>query len=132
MSGRNAKTIEIDLEIYKLIESERVSFEERETDILRRLLKLEKREANEQAEGMLNIGSGVALPNGTLLKCRHKGNEYEAPVKDGKIWVHGKGYTSPSGAAVALTDTSVNGWRFWKVKRPEDAEWISSLHLLRK
>jgi len=73
----------------------------------------------------------MALPNGTVLKKRFKGNLYEVLVKDGKIWVNGKGYTSPSGSAIAITNTSVNGWQFWEVKRPDDIEF-RLLHDLRK
>jgi len=68
----------------------------------------------------LNIGGGVFLPDGTILKKRYKGNLYETKVENGKIWINGRGYTSASGAAVAVTGSSVNGWRFWEVRRPED------------
>jgi hypothetical protein len=123
---KQSSTIEIDLEVYKLIESARVSFEESENSILRRLLNLKPGKATEVTDTDnqgVNIGSGVTLPNETVLKKRFKGNLYEILVKDGKIWVNGKGYTSPSGSAIAITKTSVNGWCFWEVKRPDDIDF---------
>ncbi len=132
MANSEYSSIEIDLEIYKLIQSKRQSFHESENDILRRLLKLPQRSAPATQHGGLVIGNGVILPNGTLLRKRYKGDIYEVPVKDGKIWVHGKAFKSPSGAAVEITKSAVNGWRFWQVKRPDDVDWLSSLADLRK
>jgi hypothetical protein len=123
---KKSSTIEIDLDLYKLIEAERQSFDESENDILRRLLNLEQKQTpivkHSGSQGV-DIGSGVFLPDGTILKKRFKGNLYEFKVENGKIWVNGKGYTSASGAAVAVTGSSVNGWIFWKVKRPDDIDF---------
>ena len=116
-------TIEIDLETHKMIEAERKSFSESSAEILRRLLDLEPRVTPEiklSSNRGLDLGDDVFLPEGTLLKKRFKGNLYEISVKHGKIWFNGKGYTSASGAAVAVAGNSVNGWIFWEVKRPDD------------
>jgi hypothetical protein len=59
-----------------------------------------------------------------FLRSRYKGKEYVAEVKNNKIWVQGKGHNAPSPAAGAITGSSVNGWRFWEVKRPFEIEWI--------
>lgn len=120
MVRTDTTSIEIDLDIYKLIQAERKSFDETDNEILRRLLKLRPREVSDLEEGGLHIGYGVFLPNGTLLKRKYKGVLYEAPVKEGKIWVKGKSFTSPSGAAVEVTGSAVNGWQFWAVQRPEE------------
>jgi hypothetical protein len=130
-------SVEIDLDIYKLIQGYRQSFEETDNDILRRLLNLPDIEAkakepeNQQEEG-INLRHRVFLPKGTLLRSRYKGKEYEGEVKYNKIWVLGKGYNGPSPAAGAITSTSVNGWRFWEVKWPFEDKWILLDHLKKK
>lgn len=75
---------------------------------------------------------GVFLPNGTRLRASHRGKTYFATIV-GSQWqddVSGEVRSSPSQAAYAITKTSINGWQFWLVKRPQDSEW-HSLHALR-
>jgi hypothetical protein len=134
MVKRDRTTIQIDLELFKRIQGERRSFDETDNDILRRLLKLGPAippEGVDPSEGGLDLGSGVFLPNGTTLRRRYKGEAYIAPVERGQIMVKGRGFTSPSGAAVEITGSAVNGWRFWEVKRPQDADF-QPLGMLRK
>jgi hypothetical protein len=119
---RKSKTIEIDLEIYRLIATNRLSFDETETEILRRLLGLKpvgKQQGNERG---INIGYGVMLPEGTLLKREYNRGEVQAEVDDDSILCNGKRYKSPSGAAKKFGGP--NGWTFWYVKRPQDSEWV--------
>lgn len=119
------KTIEIDLDVYKRIEEHRESFDQSENDILRRLLDLEEQPVKMVRGNKtgLNVGDGVVLPDGTQLRKKYKGQLYEVAVTNGRIIYNGKGYTSPSGAAVAITGSPVNGWRFWEVKMPDDDEY---------
>jgi hypothetical protein len=119
------KTIEIDLDVYKRIEENRKSFDQSENDILRHLLDLEEQPIKMVRGNKtgLNIGDGVVLPDGTQLRKKYKGQLYEVTVTNGRIIYNGKGYTSPSGAAVAITGSPVNGWRFWEVKKPDDNEY---------
>jgi hypothetical protein len=119
---KKTKTIEIDLEIYRIIETNRSSFGETETDILRRLLGLPPLEKQKDGGKGLNLGYGVILPEGTLLKGRKKRPEVQAEVKNGWIIVDGERFDSPSGAAKKFGGP--NGWIFWYVKRPQDSEWI--------
>jgi hypothetical protein len=119
---KNSKMIEIDLEIYRLIEINRSSFDETETNILRRLLGLPPLEKPRAIGKGLNLGYGVILPDGTLLKGRKRRAEVQAEVRDGWIIVDGERFDSPSGAAKKFGGP--NGWIFWKVKRPQDSEWI--------
>lgn len=67
---------------------------------------------------------GLWLPNGTLLKARYKGNEFGGRIHSNR-WLdeEDKVHTSPSAAAYAITNTNVNGLRFWEGRRPEDAVW---------
>ena len=122
---KNTTSINIDLEIYRLIENKRESFDETQNEILRRLLGLASPVKPIIDSGGISLRYSVFLPNGSRLKKVYKGKEYLAEVKDGYIWVNGKRYPSPSAAAVAVTGSPVNGWRWWEVKRPQDSEWIS-------
>jgi hypothetical protein len=67
---------------------------------------------------------GVALPNGTVLRAKYRGNIFRAEIVEGR-WLaeDGSVQTSPSGAARAITGTNVNGLRFWEGKRPSDMVW---------
>lgn len=69
--------------------------------------------------------SGVHLPEGTLLKATYKGSQYEAVIRGGK-WVGLDGIvrSSPSDAASAISNTNVNGWRFWHALVPGSTEWV--------
>jgi hypothetical protein len=121
--------IEIDFEVWKALtilrETEEMSF----SDVLRKLLKLGDPKAipaptasAEQAGGALF--KGVNLPDGTLFRVTYKGRMYTAKIQNGQ-WIDENGVvrSSPSDAAGAITETQVNGWRFWEVKRPKDARW---------
>ena len=67
---------------------------------------------------------GLWLPNGTELRARYKQQEHRARVAN-NAWLDEQGnrHSSPSAAATAITRTSVNGWRFWEAKRPDDTAW---------
>src|SRR3569833_2824365 len=66
----------------------------------------------------------IHLPNGTQFRATYKGQLFTAEVK-GNHWVGHDGIvrTSPSAAASAISNTTVNGWRFWYFKRPGDPDW---------
>jgi hypothetical protein len=67
---------------------------------------------------------GLWLPNGTELRARYKQHEFRARIANNS-WLDadGRRHASPSAAATAITDTSVNGLRFWEAKRPDDTIW---------
>jgi hypothetical protein len=67
---------------------------------------------------------GLWLPNGTELRARYKHQEYRARIAS-NTWIDADGsrHTSPSAAATAITDTNVNGLRFWEARRPGDTSW---------
>ena len=79
----NLTTIEIDFEVYKLIEAERRSFGEPRNDALRRLLGLAA--PKEDLAPATNIpsgarswsGEGVTLQHGTKLRMRYNGRTHE-------------------------------------------------------
>ena len=133
-------TIEIDFDIHKRIEMERQSFTESPNDVLRRLLGLgppTKHETRLENHVGAWSGKGVTLPAGTRLRMEYRGNTHLGEIRDGAWFLEGKRFTSPSAAAggVALTKAgnkaSLDGWRYWWVKRPSDADWVS-LSSLRK
>ena len=140
--------IEIDFEVYKILTAMRRTEEHSYNDVLRELLSLPPRRSDNGevfarvaaanrsavdafAKGHLETGAlpglhsrGLYLPDGSELRATYKGSHYRASVKDGVIVSSGgKTFTSPSAAAGAITETTVNGWRFWEAKRPNDIAW---------
>jgi hypothetical protein len=136
------RTIEIDLDVHKQIEMSRRDFSETPNDVLRRLIKLDKGKppANVKPPSPPRFpwcGKGVALPHGTQLKMEYNGRQHTGQIDDGAWLVEGKKYSSPSAAAsaVALTKnggrTNLDGWMYWKIRRPIDNAWFP-LRVLRK
>ena len=66
----------------------------------------------------------VHFPDGTKFRATYKGQTFSAEVKQGQ-WVGSDGIIrrSPSDAASAISNTNVNGWRFWYVQMPGDPSW---------
>lgn len=130
------RTIEIDLDIHKLIESERRSFTEAPNTVLRRLLDLgEPSESPQAANGHADqggwSGKGIRLPAGTEVRMEYRGREHRGAIQDSAWVVDGKTFKSPSAAASGVartkegTNPSLDGWKYWQVKRPSDADWIA-------
>ncbi len=45
---------------------------------------------------------------------RYKGKDYQGFIeRSGRVTVDGKPFESPSAAAMSITSSNVNGWRFW-------------------
>lgn len=129
------RTIDIDFDVHKLIETERRSFDEKPNDALRRLLKLPGKPAasNNGAPrpgGRPWSGEGVVLPHGTRVRMRYNGCLYEGEIVNGQWIVEGKSFDSPSGAAsgIAVTKkgrtTRLDGWIYWEVHLPGDTDWM--------
>ncbi|HEY5081640.1 MAG TPA: hypothetical protein VII91_06925 [Bauldia sp.] len=140
------RSIEIDFDVNKSIEMERRGFEETPNDVLRRLLSLGPAPASQPINSSAAHeahyggweGEGVVLPNGTIARMIYNKRSYEAQIKDRLWWVNGRFFASPSDAAstVGVTKkgeiTSLNGWLYWQVKRPGDADWIRIEELRRR
>jgi hypothetical protein len=127
-------TVEIDFDVYKLIEAERKSFDEPRIAALRRLLKLPAKPVTERLSGGNSgerawAGEGVTLMHGTRLRMRYNGRQYEGQIVDGRWEIEGKSFDSPSGAAsgIAITkrgkQTRLDGWIYWEVQAPGDTGW---------
>lgn len=136
------RTIEIDIDVHKMIELERRDFTETQNAVLRRLLELD--EGKQQIVNQTSTptgaswhGKGVTLAHGTELRMHYNGREHVAHIRDGKWLVEGELYSSPSAAAsaVAVTKnggrTNLDGWMYWKVLRPSDNALLP-LRLLRR
>lgn len=133
--------IEVDFDVFKALTVRRTHEGHTYNDVLRDILGLGAKtvhhlQAQDIATGPAEIGrvaigivnglslKGTILPDGTLLRATYKGRLHTARIENGE-WIseHGRKYTSPSAAAYAISNTNINGWRFWEAKRPSDAVW---------
>jgi hypothetical protein len=122
------ETIRIDFEVYKALTSLRASSEISYNDVLRSLLRLPPtsgRTRGAKGPDSAWISKGIAFPNGTEFRGRYKGRSYAGIVEGGALVVNGKRYSSPSPAAISITGTQTDGWRFWECRRPGDSSWAT-------
>lgn len=120
------KQIQIDLDIYKALETLRQTFEETYNDILRReFLPIVQEPCEKEGRDGLFISDGVTLQAGTRLRhiAKRSGKQYEAMVRNGGIEYKGKLYYSPSKAAIAVIGTNRNGWLFWEYFDADLNQW---------
>ena len=121
------KQIQIDLEVYKALESLRLSFEESYNDILRRefLPGVRPPCGPDAKAGGLRIAEDVYLKAGTRLRAflKRSGRRFEAVIGDGGIEYEGGVYGTPSQAARAATGGTRNGWTFWEYFDEDLREW---------
>lgn len=118
-------TIEIDFDVFKALTLRRESEEVSYNDVLRDLLGLPGTNGvSAPAPQGGCVFLGVHFPEGTQFQVTYKGRTYRARIEGG-AWIgeDGAARTSPSEAAHAITKTNVNGWRFWKCRRPGDSVW---------
>ncbi|WP_143079779.1 hypothetical protein [Bosea lupini] len=126
------RTIEIDFDVHRKIETERKSFDDTPNDVLRRLLNIDQQIVLPKGStGRGWSGKGVSLPHGTQVSMSYNGKHYVGLIDNGSWLVENIRFDSPSGAAsgVAITKsgrkTRLDGWVLWQVKRPGDAEFQS-------
>ena len=129
-------SILVDLDVFKALTARIGVDGQTSNDVLRELLYLDSPLEHEPPEAMYSAVSdalakhvyprtfysrGLMLPDGTKLRARYKGNEYQAVITDGQ-WIteDGAAHESPSAAANHITSTVVNGLRFWEGQRPGD------------
>ena len=120
-------TIEVDFDVYKALMMRRPSESVTENDVLRDLLQLPRKTALSPvpAGPAPNdwLTKGVRFPAGTELRAHYKGQTHLGRVESGALVINGKRYDSPSSAAVSITGSAVNGWRFWEARLPGEAGW---------
>lgn len=123
-------TIEIDFEVFKALtirrETEAVTY----NDVIRDLLGLNKVQTEsdptppaQRSSAQDWICKGVRFPAGTEFRATYKGDVYYAKVERGALVVDGTPVSSPSDAARIVTNTNVNGWRFWDCRFPGESRW---------
>lgn len=129
------REINIDIDIHKVIENGRDSFDETPNTVLRRLLGLD--ETGRMTKSVIKSERpwcgkrNVTLPHGTHVRMTYNGVLTSGEIVDGKWLVNGKLFGSPSAAAsnAAVTrkggKTSIDGWRYWYAKRPGDENWVA-------
>ena len=122
------RQIDIDFDVFK----ELTARLENETDnynaVLRRALKLTAaappKVSPAKAGGKPWVSKGVSFDHETEFRANYKGQMYTARVNDGRLMINEHGASSSlSHAARLVTNTSVDGWIFWEVKRPTDSRW---------
>lgn len=120
-------TIEIDFDVFKAITSRRPSEEITENDVLREVLGLPPKKRVTQTPLAQEPGDwitkGVRFPVGTEFRANYKGQTHLARVEGGGLTVDGKRYDTPSSAAMAITTSNVNGWKFWEARLPGQSGW---------
>ena len=134
--------IDIDFEIYKVIETERRSFDEPPYLALRRLLKLgthlpSVEKTQPISSGRPFVEDGISVPHGSLarMKYLHGSQVYEGHFLNGLLVINNEAFPSLSAAAKALAvtrkggKTSLNGWNYWEAKFPGETKWRSLFKL---
>lgn len=128
------RPIEIDVDVYRFLESRRTSFTQSHNDILRAVAGLKSTApASPNSNGNDHGGwswKGVALPNGTKLRMSYNGQTHSGEVVQGAWHVGGAIYRTPSAAAGGVarskkgTPVSLDGWGYWEIKKPDSDRWI--------
>ena len=118
-------TIDVDFEVYKQLTVRRPTENVTYNDVIRELLGLALSapatlaEVNSGPSASDWIAKGVRFPAGTEFRANYKGQLHTARVDNGCLMLsNGKHFDSPSAAAVSITGSAVNGWRFWECKLP--------------
>ena len=120
--------IEIDFEVFKELTNRRTSEEITYNEVVRSLLRLPTvvkavptiTDANKPW-----IVAGTSFPVGSEFLADYKGKSTYGYVKNGKLVLSdGHAFSTPSAAAVYITGSNVNGWRFWKCKLPGASQHV--------
>jgi hypothetical protein len=121
-------TIDVDFEVFKQLTVRRATEQVTYNDVVRELLGLKPAAAAEakapngvSAEDW--VAKGVRFPAGTEFRANYKGKVHTARVEGGALVLNGRRYDSPSPAAMSVTDSAVNGWRFWECRLPGKSTW---------
>ncbi len=118
--------IEIDFEVFKELTNRRPAEQVTYNDVIRELLKLGKpSKAKVVSNGKPWTVSDTVFPAGSEFMADYKGTAHTGVVKDGKLELSDGGkFTTPSAAAMHITGSNVNGWRFWKCKLPGATQFV--------
>ena len=139
------RTIEVDFDVHQAIEAERRGFEDSANAALRRLLRLGAPSVNDapvqsgvdtaqaSSSGQPPTGAwrrkGVELPEGSALLVSYSDVEERGVVQGGRLVFDGRGYDTPSQAAMAVVQrhrqkpVSINGWLHLQVQLSGRTSW---------
>jgi len=124
----NVPQIDIDFEVFKQLTSRRASEAVTYNDVIRDLLRLPKAVKSEvpTTNGSRPwVVSDTSFPAGSKFIADYKGKTYSGITRDGKLELEdGRKFTTPSAAAMHITGSNVNGWRFWKCKLPDAPQFV--------
>ena len=121
-------TVEVDFDVYKQLTLRRATEEVTYNDVIREVLGLPaagpgKPRGPNGASPHDWVAKGVRFPEGTEFRANYKGQLHTGKVEAGALVLGGHRYDSPSAAAMSLTDSAVNGWRFWECRLPGKSSW---------
>lgn len=128
--------IEVDFEVYKQLTVRRATERVTYNEVVRELLGMKPRPNSTEVKSGQSAGDwvvkGVCFPVGTEFRTEYKGKRFEATVLEGSLVCNGERFSTPSAAAMAITDSPVNGWVFWDCRFPGESSWKSIKSLRRK
>ena len=123
-------SIQVDFEVFKELTARRSSESVTENDVLRGLLGLNgsspkpvSQPETRKPQDLSWVSKGVTFPHGTGFRATYKGQRYTGQVDNGALVINGERFSSPSAAAVSITENPVNGWRFWECLLPGTGRW---------
>lgn len=129
------KNIEIDIDVYRTIETHRQSFSETHNDILHRLLmNLTDLYAVKDAFSQPTVSGWeskqVFFPDNTKLKMTYNGKTVHGIIDNGNFMVEHQKFNSFSAAANAFArnklgqSVNLNGWNVFQAQLPGTNKWI--------
>jgi Restriction Enzyme Adenine Methylase Associated len=116
--------IEIDFDVFKELTNRRTTEAVTYNDVIRELLGLQKLPKSPANGGKPWAVSGTSFPAGSQFMADYKGKNYSGTVRDGKLELDGRRFSTPSAAAVYVKGHNANGWRFWKCKLPGASQFV--------
>ena len=121
-------TIEVDFDVFKQLTVRRATESVSYNDVIRELLGLGQGKASTAKETTGPspddwVAKGVRFTAGSEFRASYKGRVHTGRVEGGALAVNGQRYDSPSAAAVSVTGSPVNGWRFWECRLPGKSTW---------
>ena len=119
--------IDIDFDVFKELTGRRATEQVTYNDVVRDLLKLPRpvKAKTKAPETKPWIVSGTSFPAGSEFLADYKGTSHTGVAKDGKLELSdGYVFSTPSAAAVHITGSNVNGWRFWKCRLPGMSQYV--------
>lgn len=131
-------TIQVDFEVFKELTARRSSEMETENDVIRKLLGLHSVSLESvslmpgKGRDLPWVCRGISFPQGTKFRATFRGDLYLGKVDHGSLVVNNERYTSFSAAAVSITGTTVDGWKFWECQLPGTYRWKMVSKLMKR